>query len=69
MERVVLGKKERSMVGFRWSGKEPDALNDIEMAEKFGAIWEDDELVHYDMNSLNWQVEHYEEDDYMADND
>ncbi len=69
MERVVLGKKERSMVGFRWSGKEPGALNDIEMAEKFGAIWEDDELVHYDMNSLNWQVEHYEEDDFMVDND
>lgn len=69
MERVVLGRRERTMVGFRWSGNEPDELNDIEMAEKFGAVWEGDELVHHDMESLRWQVEHFEGDDYLQDND
>lgn len=69
MERVALGKRERSMVGFRWSGQEPKDLNDIELAEKCGAIWEGDELVHYDMDSLNWQIERVNEDDYLADND
>lgn len=69
MERVVLGRRERTMVGFRWSGNEPDALNDLEMAEQFGAIWEGDELVHYDMNALRWQVDHYREDDFTYDND
>lgn len=69
MERVVLGRKEQSMIGFRWTGDEPVALNDVELAEQFGAIWEDGELVHYDMESLRWQVEHYEEDEYMEDND
>lgn len=69
MERVVLGRKEQSMIGFRWTGDEPEALNDVELAEQFGAIWEDGELVHYDMESLRWQVEHYEEDEYMEDND
>lgn len=68
-ERIVLGKRERSMVGFRWSGNEPEALNDLELAEQFGATWEGDELVHYDMDSLRWQVEHYDEDEYMTDND
>lgn len=69
MERVVLGRRERTMVGFRWSGDEPGDLNDIEMAEKFGAFWEGDELVHDDRNSLEWQVEHYEGDDFTYDND
>lgn len=67
--RVVLGRRERSMVGFHWSGNEPEALNDIELAEQFGAIWEGEELVHYDMEALRWQVEHYREDEFMVDND
>lgn len=69
MERVVLGRKEKSMIGFRWSGNEPEDLNDLGLAEQFGAVWEGEELVHYDMDSLRWQVEHYSEDDYMYDND
>lgn len=69
MERIVLGRRERTMVGFRWSGNEPDTLNDIELAEKSGAVWEGDELVHYDMDSLVWQITHFDEDDYMVDND
>ena len=56
------------MVGFRWSGKEPDALNDFELALEIGAVWEGDELVTYDMESLEWQIEHLG-DDYMLDTD
>jgi hypothetical protein len=69
MERVVLGRREKSMIGFRWSGQEPEQLNDVEMAEEMGAIWEGDELVTYDMPSLVWQMEHYRDDDYMIDED
>lgn len=68
MERVVLARKENTMVGYRWTGQEPDGLNDDALALEFGAIWEGDELVTYDMESLKWQVEHME-DDYMWDND
>lgn len=69
MERVVLGRRERSMIKFRWSGDEPDELNDVELAERLGAVWEGDELVHHDMDSLRWQLERLDQDDYMADND
>ena len=68
MERVVLGRRQRSMVGFRWSGAEPGDLNDVALAEELGAVWEGDELVTYDMASLVWQMEHMP-DDYMSDND
>lgn len=33
------------------------------------AVWEGDELVTYDMESLKWQMEHTTEDEYMIDND
>lgn len=56
------------MIGFRWSGAEPKDLNDLSLAEEFGAIWEGDELVTYDMASIVWQMEHIS-DDYMIDND
>lgn len=52
MERVVLGRRENSMIGFRWSGNEPDGLNDVKLAQEFGAIWEGDELVTYDMAGI-----------------
>ncbi len=68
MERVVLGRRERSMIGFRWSGNEPKDLNDQELAEELGAVWEGDELVIYNMASLIWQLEHLSEE-YMIDND
>ena len=68
MERVVLGRRERSMIGFRWSGDEPKDLNDQELAEELGAVWEGDDLVTYNMASLIWQLEHLSEE-YMIDND
>ncbi|MGH9281871.1 MAG: hypothetical protein ACRD0S_02925 [Acidimicrobiales bacterium] len=68
MKRVVLARKENSMVGYRWTGDEPDGLNDDVLAVELGAIWEGDELVTYDMESLVWQMEHMD-DDYMIDND
>lgn len=68
VERVVLGRRENSMVRFRWSGAEPENLNDVDLAEEYGAVWEGDELVTYDMESLVWQMEHLS-DPYMIDND
>jgi len=68
MERVVLGRKERSMIGFRWSGQEPDDLNDKDLAEELGAVWEGDELVTYDLASLVRQMRRMG-DEYMFDND
>lgn len=67
-ERVVLGRKQRSLTGFRWSGNEPKELNDLQLALEFGATWEGDELVTYDLDSIVWQMEHMD-DDYMIDND
>ncbi|MGH9178437.1 MAG: hypothetical protein ACRD0N_07775 [Acidimicrobiales bacterium] len=67
-DRVVLARKENSMVGYRWTGDEPDGLNDDVLAVEMGAVWEGDELVTYDLESLKWQMEHME-DDYMWDND
>lgn len=69
MERVVLGRREDSMVRFRWSGDEPGALNDVELAEEMGATWEGDELVTYDLPGLVWQLDHLGGDDYMIDDD
>lgn len=68
VKRVVLGRRENTMVGFRWSGDEPEGLNDLGLALEIGALWEGDELVTYDMESLEWQMEHLN-DDYMIDND
>ncbi len=68
MERVVLGRRERSMIGFRWSGNEPDDLNDQALAEELGAMWEGDELVTYDLASLVRQMSRMG-DEYMFDND
>ncbi|CAN5184505.1 hypothetical protein BH18ACT4_BH18ACT4_11400 [soil metagenome] len=68
MTRVVLGRRNKSMVGFRWSGAEPADLNDVALAEECGAIWEGDELVTYDMATLEFQMKQLS-DDYMFDND
>ncbi len=68
VERVVLGRREKSMLGFRWTGNEPKDLNDIELAEELGAEWEGNELVHHNMASLVWQMDHLD-DEYMIDND
>lgn len=68
MERVVLGRRENSMIGFRWSGAEPKDLNDRDLAEELGAVWEGDELVTYDLGSIEQQLAHIP-DEYMFDND
>lgn len=56
------------MIGFRWSGAEPTDLNDRDLAEELGAVWEGDELVTYDLGSIEWQLAHIP-DEYMFDND
>src|ERR1700731_1016787 len=48
MERVVLGRRDDSMVRFRWSGDEPEALNDVDLAVEMGATWEGHELATSD---------------------
>jgi hypothetical protein len=68
VDRVVIGHKEDSMIGFRWSGNEPEGLNDRKLAEEFGCIWEGDELVCYDMESLRWQIDRMD-DNFLEDND
>lgn len=69
MARIVLARSENSMIGWRWTGNEPAGLNDLEVAIQFGAYWDGDELVHDDVDALQWQVEHYNSDDFMQDND
>jgi len=66
--RVVLGQREDTFAGFRWTGAEPEGLSDPEEAEAMGAIWEDGELVTYDLPSLNRQYEHSGEG-WLEDND
>ena len=48
----MLARRVKSMVGFRWTGNEPKDPNDLSLALDFGATWEGDELVTYDMDSL-----------------
>lgn len=69
MARTVLARREKSMIGWRWTGDEPEELSDIELAEHFGAVWEGDELVHYDMESLEFQIAQYQEGGFLIDND
>lgn len=69
MARIVLARRENSMIGWRWTGDEPPGLNDLDVALQMGARWEGDELVHYDMEALHWQLEQYHGGDYMTDND
>lgn len=68
-KRVVLGKRENSMVGFRWSGQEPDGLSEVEWAEELGAKWEGDDLVIYDYPGFVELLEYYQGNDYLIDND
>jgi hypothetical protein len=68
-ERVVLGKRVNSMVKFRWSGNEPEGLDEMEHAEELGTRWQGDELVSYDYSSLVELLTYYKDDDYLADND
>lgn len=69
MGRTVLARKVNSMIGWRWTGDEPSNLNDLDLALQFGAVWEGDELVHYDMEGLEFQLAQHEGGDYLIDND
>ncbi|MGH9124453.1 MAG: hypothetical protein ACRDZ8_06965 [Acidimicrobiales bacterium] len=67
--RVVLGRKERGMVSFRWTGTEPSGMFETELAEELGARWEGDELVTYDLPGMRDLFEYHQSDDYLIDND
>ncbi len=56
------------MVGFQWTGAEPEALNDPEFAVSLGAVWEADELVTYNLDHLRHNLQHHA-DGYMEDSD
>ena len=52
-ERVVLGRRDdTTMVGFQWTGAEPEGLFAPYEAESLGAVWEGDELVTYNLGHL-----------------
>ncbi len=68
-DRVVLARKENSMRKYRWTGAEPDGLNDLEVAESLGAKWEGDELVTYDLVTFSQLYEYHTGDEYLIDND
>ncbi|MGH9279102.1 MAG: hypothetical protein ACRD12_13480 [Acidimicrobiales bacterium] len=69
-QRVVLGRRDRmSMVGFKWSGKEPSSLDSPDDAQELGAKWEGDELVVYDYPGFLELLEYYEKGEYLSDND
>jgi hypothetical protein len=67
--RVVLCRKENTMVRLRWTGAEPSGMYEVEVAEGLGARWEGGELVTYDLPGLHALYEYHQGDDYMIDND
>ncbi len=69
MARTVLARREKSMIGWRWSGDEPAELNDLDLALLLGAQWEGDELVHYDTEALQFQLDQFHNGAFMNDND
>lgn len=58
----------RWLLPYQWTGEEPAGLDDDEVALAYGARWEDDELVTYDMSALRLGVAG-EGDDFINDND
>lgn len=65
----MLGRKApESMVGFQWSGNEPEGMFDIDFAIHLGAEWEGDELVTYNMPLLEHNWSHHP-DGYLEDSD
>lgn len=68
-ERVVLARRTGGgFVPYQWTGDEPAGLDDDEVALNYGARWEDDELVTYDMKTLKLGLAK-EGDDLLNDND
>lgn len=67
--RVVLGRRDpTTMVGFQWTGAEPEGLSEPEHAEMLGAVWEGDELVTYNLGHLLHRFGH-DIDGFMEDVD
>lgn len=67
--RVVLGRKAPgTFAGFQWTGREPEGLYEVEVAEELGAAWEGDELVTYDLETLRYAVGRAE-DGWLPDSD
>jgi len=67
-ERVVLAHRTSGFVPFQWTDEAPEGLNDEEIAVEYGARWEGEELVTYDLDGLRLGVAS-EEDDFVNDND
>ncbi len=67
-KRVVLARRTSGFQPYQWTGEEPDGLADEEEALAFGAQWEGDELVTYDMATLQLSVDSAS-DDFLNDND
>lgn len=56
------------MVGYQWTGAEPEAMVDLGQAEYMGAVWEGDELVTYNLPLMRHDWEH-KLDGYLEDSD
>jgi hypothetical protein len=68
-ERVVLGRKTPDgMVRFQWTGAEPEGMSSTEFAESCGAVWEDDELVTFNLLAFRHNYQH-SEDGFLEDSD
>ena len=68
-ERTVLGRKTPDgMVRFQWTGAEPEGLDDPEFARALGAVWEDDELVTYNLQHVRHNYQHWA-DQFLEDSD
>jgi hypothetical protein len=68
-ERVVLARKAPdTMVGFQWTGAEPEGLADPDEAVAIGAVWEGEELVCYNLQNFEHAYEHYS-DEWLEDSD
>lgn len=65
---MLAQKAPDSMVGFQWSGREPEGMVTLDQAEYMGAVWEGDELVTYDLPVLLHDWEH-KMDGYLEDSD
>lgn len=67
-QRVVLARRVDGFVPYQWTGNEPEGLYDAEVAVALGAQWDGDELVTYELDALEAQFAHWE-DDWQNDND
>jgi hypothetical protein len=68
-ERVVLGRLDpTTIVGFQWTGAEPEGLNDTRLAQVLGAFWEENELVTYSLSTMQHRFDHFD-DGFMEDPD